>query len=105
VASCPRMLCGHAFCCDCWTQHFKTGINDGKARTLRCVPADGPSLLVLGLILLHACQTLDRACMASIPNVPQQLFAGPLCSLTRSLSGAWLPSVARQRMRRWCCDC
>ena len=34
-AETTSMDCGHAFCNDCWRQHFKTQIGEGQARTIR----------------------------------------------------------------------
>ncbi len=31
------MGCGHAFCNDCWHQHFDISIREGKSRRLRCM--------------------------------------------------------------------
>ncbi|PNW70486.1 hypothetical protein CHLRE_17g721950v5 [Chlamydomonas reinhardtii] len=36
-AETTSMDCGHAFCNDCWRQHFKTQIGEGQARTIRCM--------------------------------------------------------------------
>lgn len=34
---CTSMDCGHPFCNECWKTHFKTQIEDGQARSLRCM--------------------------------------------------------------------
>ncbi|XWS55265.1 hypothetical protein CRYUN_Cryun10bG0160400 [Craigia yunnanensis] len=32
-----KMGCGHAFCNDCWTEHFVVKINEGQSRRIRCM--------------------------------------------------------------------
>lgn len=37
VSDATRMDCGHAFCNDCWLQHFRVQITDGNSRRLACM--------------------------------------------------------------------
>ncbi|XVF45815.1 hypothetical protein PTKIN_Ptkin02bG0237100 [Pterospermum kingtungense] len=32
-----KMDCGHAFCNNCWTEHFVVKINEGQSRRIRCM--------------------------------------------------------------------
>ncbi|TYI88323.1 hypothetical protein E1A91_D04G200300v1 [Gossypium mustelinum] len=32
-----KMDCGHAFCNDCWTEHFVVKINEGQSKRIRCM--------------------------------------------------------------------
>ncbi|KAL1176631.1 hypothetical protein V6Z11_A04G171700 [Gossypium hirsutum] len=36
-AKMTKMDCGHAFCNDCWTEHFVVKINEGQSKRIRCM--------------------------------------------------------------------
>lgn len=37
INACLLFVCVHSFCDDCWRQHFRAMISEGKARDLRSV--------------------------------------------------------------------
>ncbi len=83
---CPAMLCGHVFCPACWTQHLKVGIEDGKARNLRCATSREQRALLSGeqpcaphrtppppTLRAHRLASLEDPCVVHAPaeSVPQ----------------------------------
>ena len=72
-----RMECGHAFCNDCWRQHLRIQIQEGRSRRLPCmgvrcgvicdegqVPPPFRHTRLLPRMLLQT-QNLSRACPLS----------------------------------------
>ncbi|CAM8974243.1 unnamed protein product [Rhodiola kirilowii] len=39
-SSASRMDCGHCFCDDCWSEHFRVRISEGQSKSIRCMSAD-----------------------------------------------------------------
>ncbi len=65
------MGCGHVFCNDCWSQHCKVQIKDGRSRKLPC----------MGVKCGAAC---DEEKVVIHPHVDEKCY-GPLRAPTLTL--------------------